>query len=103
MKLPVWGPALGAFVCLGACIAEDEAVVESEATCGDPSAYTPFDAAAHIASASTVPWAENFDSYRTTIECSSTKSALPNLDVTAGCLTAANPTVHPRRHGAECR
>lgn len=93
MKPPVWGPALGALVCLGACIGDvdDEAVVEAEATCGDPSAYNPFVGPAHTATASAVPWAENFDSYRApqSIECDSTKSALANLDVTAGCLTSA--------------
>lgn len=91
MKPPVWGPALGALVCLGACMVEvdNEAAVEAEATCGDPSAYNPFAGSSHIATASAVPWAENFDSYRTTIECDSTKSSLSHLDVTAGCLTSA--------------
>lgn len=98
MKPPVWGPALGALVCLGACMVDDETVIESEATCGDPSAYNPFLTTAHTATASATPWSDNFDSYQApqSIECSSTKSSLANLDVTAGCLTAALVSTYHR-------
>ena len=92
MKLPVWGPALGALACLGACtfVDDDEmATAELEATCAAPTAYTPFGGPAHAAAASDVSWSENFDSYSSTIECSNTKALLAHLDVTAGCLTAA--------------
>lgn len=98
--MPVWGPALGVLVCLGACMVEDEdiALEESPLTCGDPTAYSPFTSTSRTASAVTTLWSENFDSYRdaTTIECSSGKSARAHFDVTAGCLDAAAISTYRR-------
>src|SRR4051812_36823999 len=88
---------------LGGCLtseatdADDTGEVTSDSTI-----YTPFSGSSSSGSVATYPWHgyrttypsgdENWRTYGlpTTVECSSTKSNVSHLDVTAGCLTAVD-------------
>src|SRR5262245_27733706 len=88
---------------LGGCLTSEVSDTEdvSEAT-ADSSVYSPFSGSSSSGTVSTYPWHgyrttypagdENWRTYGlpTSVECSSTKTKVSHLDVTAGCLTAVD-------------
>lgn len=101
-----WLPSFVSLCALAGCVDTDDTTsIEAPASCGDPTAYTPYGSDAHpIGDADAMPWqgattpypagVEDFRQYANaaTVECGSNKGARSHVDVTAGCLVATAGT-----------